>query len=520
MAGPVLIARVPGTPFTLDDLRHDYGVSETARAAFEFGRLVNVSDLGTLETFDLLYPAAIRQKALAWASLAPSSILRQGASNMAPDLEIALPQSIRRAHAAAYEIVGDRMVARVEPECVIFRVSSSKDLSATMIVAARVRAVRPRTRVFAFGRIFEEEGLLARAVKLFDAIALGDIFPVAEILSTEPRHWSLVPNLAYHDGARLTLTGLKPFASHSLPPTTGPEKFLYTLPAEYSKINVFDVLALESRDESELSMRRSNEPLPTMSTLRSIADQLNSRAIHFRGMEHSDDATLERRLLASGLSVNFSCALDPARAAKNRMGLMAAAGCAAVDVDLSSGSQRLLDTYYHREFTITDAERLMRASKFSGIFTTAHVTYPCTQDDYHTEDETLRLIRRANPSSVVVTPEPPKFGSGAKGLLAQEFGPFRRHLRSRALRQAAALKEKIRELNIPLDIDAATAQLAGLAGFRGREAEFTELTGLQLLAGDTTGLAETIERINAAAARPARISAFRPFTADGNAVAN
>jgi hypothetical protein len=389
-----------------------------------------------------------------------------------------------------------------------------------MIVAARVRAVRPRTRVYAFGRVFEEDGLLAKAVKLFDAIALGDVFPIVDILSFEPKHWPRVPNLAYHDGTRLTLTGLQPWHSGEPALSASPEKFLYTLPAEYTKINVFDVLAIAARDESGISMRQSDDPSSTMSTLRSIADQLNTRAFHFRGIEHSDDATLERRLLSSGLGITFACSLDPERTAKNRMGLLSAAGCAAVNVDLSSGSQRLLDTYYRRNFTVTDAERLLRASKFSGIFTAAHVTYPCTQDDYHTEDETLRLIRRAGPSSVVVTPEPPTFGSGAKGLLAQEFGPFRRHLRSRALKQASALKEKIRELNIPLDIDANTAQMAGLAGYRGRETEFTELVGLQLLSGDTTGLAETIERINTAAAKPARISAFRPFTADGNAVAN
>jgi hypothetical protein len=93
-------------------------------------------------------------------------------------------------------------------------------------------------------------------------------------------------------------------------------------------------------------------------------------------------------------------------------------------------------------------------------------------------------------------------------------------LRARAVKKADALREKVRELGVPLDINAHTALLAGLAGYRGREVEFAEVAGLQLLSGDATGLAETIERINTAAARPARMSAFRPFTAEGNAVAN
>lgn len=522
MAGPVLVVRIPGTPFTLNDLRYDHGVLETARAVFEAGRLVSVHDLGTHETFEMLHPEPVRAAALAWASNAPNLMLRQTASSTTPEQEIALPQGLRRAQAAVFEQLGDRLVSRVEPECVIFRVVAAKDLAAATTLAARVRAVRPRTQIFAFGRIFEEHGILTRALKLFDAIALGDVFPACEILaSPERKAWQRIQNLAYYDGARLTLTGTSKNNPVETACTPNSDKFLYISPAEYSKLHFFDVFAVGSIEVSAVvqhSGTYDDIPTSTVSTLRSITDQFGSRAFRFRGIEHSSEATLERRLLSSGMNLTFACTLDPALTAKTRMGLLAAAGCAAVDVDLSTGSQRLLDSYYRRDFTITDAERLMRASKFAGVFTAAHFTYPCVEDDYHTEDETLRLIRRANPSAVVITTETPKPGSG--GLLAQEFGPFRRHMRQRALKQASQLKEKIRELNIPLDIDASTALLAGLAGYRAREGEFAELVGLQLLSGDTTGLAETIERINAAAARPARTGAFRPFTAEGNAVAN
>ncbi len=523
MAGPVLVVRIPGTPFTLNDLRYDHGVLETARAAFETGRLVSVHDLGTHETFEMLHPEPVREAALAWASNAPNQVLRQTASSAHLEQEVALPQGLRRAQAGVFEQLGDRLVSRVEPECVIFRIVAAKDLAAAMVLATRVRALRPRAQLYAFGKVFDEQTLLTRALKLFDAIALDDVFPAREVLaSAERKHWQRIHNFAYYDGARLTLTGSGKNSPAETASTPNSDKFLYISPAEYSKLHFFDVFAVGSIEVSAVVEHSGNlhgdVSTSTVSALRSITDQFGSRAFRFRGIEHSTEATLERRLLSSGMNVTFACTLDPAHTAKTRMGLLAAAGCAAVDVDLSTGSQRLLDTYYRRNFTITDAERLMRASKFAGVFTSAHVTYPCAEDDYHTEDETLRLIRRANPSSVVVSTEAPKPGSGR--LLAQEFGPFRRHMRQRALRQAAQLKEKIRELNIPLDIDAGTALLAGLAGYRSRESEFAELVGLQLLSGDSTGLAETIERINAAAARPARIGAFRPFTAEGNAVAN
>ncbi len=522
MAGPVLVVRIPGTPFTLNDLRYDHGVLETARAAFETGRLVSVHDLGTHETFEMLHPEPVREAALAWAANASNTMLRQVASSTHSDQEIALPQGIRRAQAGIFEQLGDRLVSRVEPDCVLFRIAAAKDVAAAMVLATRVRAVRPRAQIFAFGRTFEDHALLTRALKLFDAISLDEIFPAREVLTaTDRREWQRIHNFAYYDGARLTLTGSNKIYPAQTASTPNSDKFLYISPAEYSKLHFFDIFAVGSNEVSAVVEHTGNSygdaSTSTVSTLRSITDQFGSRAFRFRGVERSTEATLERRLLSSGMNVTFSCTLDPGRTEKTRMGLLSAAGCAAVDVDLSTGSQRLLDTYYRRNFTVTEAERLMRASKFAGIFTAAHVTYPCVEDDYHTEDETLRLIRRANPSSVVVTTEAPKAGSG---LLAQEFGPFRRHARQRALKQAAQLREKVRELNIPLDIDAGTALLAGLAGYRARESEFAELVGLQLLSGDTTGLAETIERINAAAARPARTGAFRPFTAEGNAVAN
>ncbi len=524
MAGPVIVARVPGTSFTLRDLCHDHRLITTASSAIEAGRLANIQDLGSLQVFDMLYSDRDRELASAWSSSVPGAALRQVASGLGDDAEVAIPQGLRRSHAAVYELLGERLVARTEPEAVVFHVNAQKDLTPSMLAATRVRAMRPRTRIFACGRLFEAESLLSKAIKVFDAISLEDTFPIGEVLkSSDSSGWQQIQNLAYFNGARLTLTGSsrnKPAGPASL---VDPEKFLYTSPAEYDKMSIFDVFALASAEgstEVELGIDdRSAESVATVSSLRSITEQFGSRAFHFRGVEHTRDASLERRLLSSGLGATFACALDPARTSKARMGLMSSAGCVAVDVDLASGSQRLLDTFYRRDFTITDAERLMRASRFAGIFTVAHVTYPCVEDDYHTEDETLRLIRRANPSSVVINTNAPA-PAAAKGLLAQEFGPFRRHLRARALRRATALKEKIRELSIPLDIDAHTALLSGLAGYRGREVEFTELAGLQLLSGDATGLAETIERVNAAAARPARLSAFRPFTAEGNAVAN
>jgi hypothetical protein len=254
-----------------------------------------------------------------------------------------------------------------------------------------------------------------------------------------------------------------------------------------------------------------------LKAIRSMVDAFGSHAMCVRGASGGDNG-LERALLASDLRISYATSVDPADTARTRLGLLSAAGCVAADIPVFSGSQRLLDTHYQKRFTVTQVERLARAARFSGLFTSMHFTFPCREDDYHTEDETVRLVRRANPSSTVVTE--PSSENAPGGPLALEFAPLRRRARARTRKQCIELRRKVRELNVSTGIDAATALIAGLAGFRGREPAFVELTGLQLLSGDTTGLAETIEQINDAARQPARAIAFKPLNLAQNAAAN
>lgn len=266
--------------------------------------------------------------------------------------------------------------------------------------------------------------------------------------------------------------------------------------------------------------RAGNEAL---AFIRTFAERFGGSAFYFCLDSDASDATstvdFARLLLSSDTRFQYACSVNAPHTQKTQLGLLAASGCVAVDVPLRSGSQRLLDEYYQNGVSVTHAERLVRAARFAGLFTATHFTYPCAEDDYHTEDETLRLIRRARPSSAVVTAEP---GNGGRGgfALTEEFAPFARRARSRANKRTAELCTKIREEGTPVNLDARVALLAGLAGYRNREQEFAETVGLQLLSGDATGLAETIERINAGAARPARTVSFKPLALDQNAAAN
>jgi hypothetical protein len=494
-----------------------------ATSAGRQGSAVSVVDMANFEALELLYSAETQEAAYGWALRQPPGLAMNLVTRY-PLNPFTLPTHLRKRQAAAYQHLGERLVARVEPHAVYFKVDARKDLSPTLLAMKRVRALRPRSRIFALGSLFQDPSILNRAVGEFDAVLLGDVLEVDRLCDSSDRGlWREIPNLAYYDGARFTLTRPQPSAPGQGPGGFDPEKFLYTAPAAYSKIRVFDVLAVQSGVGSSSmgpgTTRESPRDTGVAGAIGTLSQRLDTNAFCIRSSDGEFSEGLDRALLAAGLRICYATSLDPGKTPRTRLGLLAASGCAAVDIPVCSGSQRLLDTFYQRDYTVTQVERLARAARFAGLFTSMQFTFPCAEDDYHTEDETLRLIRRANPSAAVISPIRTP-GTAQTGLLAQEFSALKLRSRARARRQCAALGSKVRELPVPLGIDADTALVAGLAGYRGRESAFVELAGLQLLSGDTTGLAEMIEQINDAARKPARVGAFRPLTIAQNAAAN
>jgi hypothetical protein len=483
---------------------------ELAGAFRSAGRSVSVADAGNFETFESLYPAEVQADTYEWALRQPnesfSSLFTDSIS------EFALPSRLKKRQHTVYERIGERLVSRTEPTAAFFQITAKKDLNPTLIAVQRVRAVRPRAKLFAFGPAFDDDHTLSRALRSFDAVLLGSHDGAEQLCaSTDRREWRAIPNLAYYDGSRLMLTRR---AAPDEPAVRNLDTFLYTASAEYSKIRVFDVLAVRSGvGLGSMQAGDGTDHSGTLKTIRSMVDAFGSHAMCLQG-----DNGLERALLSSDLRVAYATSIDPADTARTRLGLLSAGGCVAVDIPVFSGSQRLLDTHYQKSFTVTQVERLARAARFSGLYTAMHFTFPCREDDYHTEDETLRLVRRANPHSAVISE--PAFENTAGGPLAFEFAPLRRRARARSRKQCVELRRKIREINVPTGVDAATGLVASLAGYRGRETSFVEVTGLQLLSGDTTSLAELIEQINDTARQPARAIAFKPLNLAQNAAAN
>lgn len=79
-----------------------------------------------------------------------------------------------------------------------------------------------------------------------------------------------------------------------------------------------------------------------------------------------------------------------------------ASGCRAVGFHTPSGSQRLLEDFYGCEMSISAIRATLRHCRAAGLFTVAHLCYPCPQDDYHTRAETELFLEACRPDGVTI----------------------------------------------------------------------------------------------------------------------
>jgi hypothetical protein len=220
-------------------------------------------------------------------------------------------------------------------------------------------------------------------------------------------------------------------------------------------------------------------------------------------------------------------------------------GCYSVGFDVPSGSQRLLKDFYGRPFGVTEVEQTLRATKSTGLYTVMHLTYPCPQDDYHTEAETIRLVDRVRPNAA-----PVHSGDSSRTTMSQDFSSPIAHGSARAVQGAhpaaacssgagldwlhefedaipsrprdsrSALSDAIEERGVSAGVTEHMALLAALSGHAGREGEFCRILRRQLFTGDTAGVAAWVAALNRAACDPVRTTATEPWDDIQAAVGN
>lgn len=539
-----LLVYFPGYPLALENLLPDRLLALWAACLLDAGHKTRILDYGTVSSLDRQFPREARefQKQLCETfcedrPLHPLNALMGYWQLRHTD------RAFRARQEAFGAEVAEGLAARRNLDFVLFKLATPADFAPFARIAARLRELRPEVRIIAAGPLADHfaQSLLEWAPSL-DAVCVGDIertlVRLAEFLHQADR-WCDVPNLVYRasDGLRRTEPRFERDLSAFPAPAYEPD--VYPALAEGGKLLLFSV---EDSRGHELPRHaapaldrelRLKDPRAVCKEVWRLNALYGAKVFRFDGAGSPAHHILDvaRELQFRGLRVLYGRSTRPEAIEPAGLPLLRASGCRALAFRVDTGSQRLLDDHYGHDFGITQAEQAVRGSRSFGMFISARFVFPCPEDDRHTQAETVRLVSRIRPDSVLVAlPEilPASHwydDSSSFGFALDRQRYFSRLLRccprfplpphrwpmvpyrigclssGEVIRRQEQLLLALRQNTKVSFFPAEWALWARLTGYAGREAEFQAHTRRLLIEG-LAGLAGLVGAFNGRACLP------------------
>lgn len=536
-----VLIHFPRFPYRIDTFFPNRALATLAESLASAGCSVTVMDAGTVEMFGSRIPPE-------FPGLADPILndLDDGANPKS--LPVAREQlrrieeaiDIQDTHAAKHFALE---VASVGPiSFVVFDLTHPGDLKPTTKIVSKLRSIYPDAVFVAWGlesRTFEGPEC--------DALRESNVVVAVEGIG------GVCSALRAHAGIRLAdVPKINPSAaplSLSPVPGIGVSTLYPTYSTDWypamngdSKLRVFRIDEFVQSTPEDVSGREPATILPR--SPRDIVGEVRTILAHYpgasvifdSGLSLSEHArTVARELLKQGIALRYGrknhvCDIKP-----DVFPLLKASGCTALGLEVSTGSQLLLDRYYHAPVGVSAIERLLRAAKVSGLCTIAQFEFPCPDDDYHTSAETLRLIERTRPDSApIYLPNGPKNRQycDETTLLQRIAGlPERSRVKDSALDEWSistdtmyienqCLLRQVAECNVSFTLDVEVAVLAAVMGEEGLETAFERNLHRILGSGDLKQTAEFVQTFNRRTLTRTRSRAFKPFSSDQAVVGN
>jgi hypothetical protein len=379
-----MLVYYPGYPFDWEALTPQRRAASAAGALKRAGHRCVVYDYGTRATLERVTP--------------PGEV-RPRAWGLAGYVEVAqLNRRFRKQQAAHCLAIGESLATTPDTEYVAFLVRSADDALCVNQIARALKKRNAKMPIAAFGEFVENYGAALAATmpdidwfcKSYPEFRL----PMFAAAASKRKRWAAIDEM---DCEKPDLRW-----SGSFVPLPEPSYDAVTYPsiAAGEKLLVFEV-------EDAFNCENGQRLRPVEDVCNHIWEiraQYGTPLIRFTGQS---TPTLHARGIHNGLrqrgvDLLYSRRQLPVAADPEFFAYDAANGCVLQSHAVHSGSQWLLDRIYRNGATITGTENVLRASRNAGITTVAEFTFPCPMDDYHTRDETLRLIRRTRPDAVSI----------------------------------------------------------------------------------------------------------------------
>lgn len=556
-----LLVRFPGYPFDPALLLPDAELAGIAGALQDAGHRCTILDFGCAELARRMAPRLHRKTVERvmnrWLPPLPAT-----GTEARP---IADSKAVAEAHAAFLgrrsrlcAEIGEDLSRERWVDFLAFKVDTPDDLTAAHLIIHTYRRAGGRRPVIAFGRLIRRYGPCLTPLRGgVDSLCAGDAVSsllrmagrVARQRPVDPRDAVWVqPSGQVHAGSRCHAHD----TPHDAPPLPRYGAEAYPVLQGNAKLKLFSVTdaygcpcACNACTAAGPEARhRLRAPGSVAEEAQCIASEHGLGALHLGGYAGS-----AAHLVAVAHELHRR--LGPIRWARrihadavnaDAVPVLRALGLEAAEFAVNSGSQRLLDETFGTRVRVSLIEPLLRAANETSVHATVRLVFPLPDDDYHTREETLRLLRRTQPAAVQlampeVTPgshwhaHAEAFGfipEGAWEAAAQHpYGPlsFQRYplpLRmggvapyrhgklspAQAMQAHDGLRTEIEGMEIPTGFSAPLALAARIAGHPGGEAAWVRALQRALFLGDVDYVEANLAAFNKAAAQPVNMVSF------------
>lgn len=552
----------PGFPFDPDVLTPSRTLAATAAGLLEQGHETRILDFGTAETVARL----VRGKASSRLERIADQDFSQPSANPLQTLHTlwhmrGADRSFREQRSAYAREIAAQLGAMRGLHFAAFMLDAIEDVASTLAVIRPLRECCPRLRIVGFGALASLfPGGLLNEKDAFDCLCLDDpetaLAALAERIDM-PQLWASIPNLAFVQSGRLHMSPRDASASLSALSSPAYEPDAYPALRTEQKIRVFTIDECRPSAAYSHASAHTHRETPRVRSVASVCNEMwrigtlfGARAFHFTGeaAPASHVSAVAHELMRRGMSTIYTRSVSVSHAVPATFPALYTSGCVALSFPVDTGSQRLLDTYYGRDFTITDVERVLRCAQSVGMQSITRFTYPTPADDYHTRAETLRIIERNKPHAAPVgypalvpnsrwfsdtdmgynveperyyhqcTTTARKFPAFANAGYDRYLGADLNACEAAALRQA--LVNDIERLGVNASTPDKVVRLSCIMGSRGREHEFAARVQREFARGDAMGIATLVDLVNEAACVSAKRMALRAQDTERLAVGN
>jgi len=411
-----------GYPFTPSSLMPDNGLANLAGALTQAGHQTLILDYGTVDTIKRLYPARLSQKAIPFCE----RVFGDSNGDYKPTFRDMLFLKYLDWHLARYQRSEVHSIAQeichkirdYKPDFVGFKLWTGDGFSSSVQIARSIKHAFPNLPLIAGGPhvdIFRH--LIFEKNDAFDVLTYAEgeetILKLAECLKGG-RSLKGIPNLIHRDNGITEATEPKWITKLDELPYPSYDPGIYPSLEDNQKMKIVTV------DESRGCFcgcyfcphpNKSGRKL-RMKTPERFVDEIEYliNSYSFTAFRYAGSATptlfakkIADLIIQKRLSIDYSMFGNILISRGEDFGTLRASGCRAIFFGLESGSEEILKVSIGKRFTVSDARKVLRDSKASGIFTIASIIFPSPFENEKTRNETVDLLMSVRPDSIIVT---------------------------------------------------------------------------------------------------------------------